>query len=96
MPNTFEKRARDALEAKDDSFRPRGEKNRARFEEMKREMQKELASDVAQGKQSIRHAGNKAVRCITNAVDATEQNRSGRRGGCRGGGAGAGRWIAFE
>ena len=74
MPNTFEKRARDALEAKDDSFRPRGEKNRARFEEMKREMQTELASDVAQGKQSIRHAGNKAVRCISNAADAAEQN----------------------
>ena len=73
MPNTFEKRARDALEAKDDSFRPRGEKNRARFEEMKREMQKELAGDVAQGKQSIRHAGNKAVRCISNAADAAEQ-----------------------
>ena len=73
MPNTFEKRARDALEAKDDSFRPRGEKNRARFEEMKREMQTELASDVAQGKQSIRHAGNKAVRHITNAADVAEQ-----------------------
>ena len=76
MPNTFEKRARDALEAKDDSFRPHGEKNRARFEELKREMRKELAGDVAQGKQSIRHAGNKAVRRISNAADAAEQSEA--------------------
>ena len=54
MPNTFEKRARDALEAQDGSFQPRGEKNRALFEVLKKEMLQDLDGDVVRGKKCQR------------------------------------------
>ena len=50
MPNTFEKRARDALEAQDGSFQPRGEKNRALFEVLKKEMLQDFDGDVVRCK----------------------------------------------
>ncbi len=73
MPNTFGKRAKGVLHAGDDSFKPRGEKNRALFEEMKKEMQKELAGDVAKGKKSVQDAGSRAVQRIKGAADAERQ-----------------------
>ena len=73
MPNTFEKRARDALEAQDGSFQPRGEKNRALFEVVKKEMLQDLDGDVVRGKKRVKDASSEAMRRVETATAAAIQ-----------------------
>ena len=73
MPNTFEKRARDALEAQDGSFQPRGKKNRALFEVLKKEMRQDLDGDVVRGKKRIKDASSEAMRRVEDATAAAIQ-----------------------
>ena len=71
MPNTFKKRARDALQTQDGSFRPRGD--RALSEVMKQEMLKDLDGDVARNKKRVDEAGREAMHRVENATAATVQ-----------------------
>ena len=64
MPNTFEQRAKKALESGDASFRPRGEANRTRFEKMKAE----FAADL-----------DKARASTKNIMAVTEEEMSRKR-----------------
>ena len=73
MPNTFEKRARDALEAQDGSFQPRGKKNRALFEVLKKEMRQDLDGDVVRGKKRVKDASSEAMRRVEDATAAAIQ-----------------------
>ena len=73
MPNTFEKRARDALEAQDGSFQPRGEKNRALFEVLKKEMLQDFDGDVVRCKKRAKDASSEAMRRVETATAAAIQ-----------------------
>ena len=73
MPNTFEKRARDALEAQDGSFQPRGKKNRALFEVLNKEMLQDLDGDVVRGKKRVKDASSEAMRRVETATAAAIQ-----------------------
>ena len=73
MPNTFKKRARDALQTQDGSFQARGEENRALFEVMKKEMLKDLDGDVARSKERVNDASREAMHRVENATAATIQ-----------------------
>ena len=73
MPKTYEKRARDALEAQDGSFQPRGEENRALFEVLKREMLQGLDGDVVRGKKRVKDASSEAMRRVEDATAAAIQ-----------------------
>ena len=72
MPNTFEKRARDALEAQDGSFQPRREE-RALFEVLKKEMLQDLDGDVVRGKKRVKDASSEAMRRVETATAAAIQ-----------------------
>ena len=73
MPNTFEKRARDALEVQDGSFQPRGDKNHALLEVLKKEMLQDLDGDVVRGKKRVKDASSEAMRRVETATAAAVQ-----------------------
>ncbi len=73
MPNTFKKRARDALQTQDGSFQPRGVEHRALFEVMKKEILKDLDGDVARNKKRVNDASREAMHRVESATAATIQ-----------------------
>ena len=62
-----------ALEAQDGSFQPRGKKNRALFEVLKKEMLQDLDGDVVRGKKRVKDASSEAMRRVETATAAAIQ-----------------------